>query len=791
MRVDIVYNPYLVKTDISINGKTVEDSKSPLTYIKEKRLQEWIEPKGSWQGFFQTLRSNLGDRSVEINFHGTNGDFDDLKYASNKYGMCFENISLVHINKDRAAEIDPYKKMKELGRLYEKLQNGPFEEFKQGDIRKNFEEAVKSDFRIVVVAPMSSGKSTLINSMIGRDLLPAVNQATTAVITEIKDNDAFEDFTVAAIDKYNNTIVDNEKATKKLISDLNYKKDPNDPKNKECLVRVMKLEGPIPNLPSDVLNTVFVDTPGGNNSQNIEHELLMNEAINDENKSLILYVFNGQQLTTNDGDRILSKIAHAMKSSEYGKQSRDRFLFVANRMDDIDTDQETYEEVINNSILPMLVKQGITDPNLFLVSAQTAKLIRMENNGEELSEKEEEDIDTLIKRFNRYKKRALTKYASINSTMKQHINDEAINAVEIAKNTDSKSEERIYKMKAAELNSGIPALEYAIKEYLEKYAIAIKIKTVHDTFMKKVNERRMIDACEQEWAESADKFEEMKEIVKVKKEKCANNKKLLEFRDKVSQISFDEKGVREEQRRINLSISKLGSSIPKKIKYEEAEFYLKTFSNDLERIGKDAKIFMENAFEKGIKLTCINIIEEYQEYINELDSGGFFDIGNFNIKQTSDFASFDIKKSSEILSDPNYVKTERVQHGNRAVKKKGFFAGIARFFGCGGYEDIPNYVDEKYMDFESFMNDHVTSISHELDKEIKDEINDTKKKVEEMKEYTLKKLVGLDNYVSQLLKEIEEKLNNQKELQQKVQKNAEKTEWLKDFINEVDDLLKI
>lgn len=79
--------------------------------------------------------------------------------------------------------------MLKLKELYQKLQNGPIEEFKTPDIQANFNTAINSDFRIVVVAPMSSGKSTLINAIIGRDMLPAVNQATTAVITEIKDND--------------------------------------------------------------------------------------------------------------------------------------------------------------------------------------------------------------------------------------------------------------------------------------------------------------------------------------------------------------------------------------------------------------------------------------------------------------------------------------------------------------------------------------------------------------------------------------------------------------------------
>ncbi len=39
-KVEIVYNPYTVITNISINEKRIEDQYSPLMYVKNKRLQE-------------------------------------------------------------------------------------------------------------------------------------------------------------------------------------------------------------------------------------------------------------------------------------------------------------------------------------------------------------------------------------------------------------------------------------------------------------------------------------------------------------------------------------------------------------------------------------------------------------------------------------------------------------------------------------------------------------------------------------------------------------------------------
>lgn len=790
VKVQIKYNPYTVKTELLINGKEIEDKFSPLTYVSNKRLQEWIEPKGSWPGIYKALRNSTGESQITIEFFGTFGDFEDLAYAKDKFGMdSFSRIELVHINKETARDADPYQKMQKLRDLYKQLQDGPVEEFKTPDIQKNFDTAMNSEFRIVIVAPMSSGKSTLINAIIGRDMLPAVNQATTAVITEIKDNDRFEDFIVNADDKYGNNVVKNQRATKKLISELNYKKDPNDPDGKDALIHLVQLEGPIPNLPSDVLSTVFVDTPGGNNSQNEEHEEIMDEAINDENKSLILYVFNGAQLGTNDSNIILQKIANAMQNSTNGKQSRDRFLFVANRMDEFDVSEEPYEEVIENTILPQLASNGITEPNLFLASAQTAKLIRMVENGEELSETEEEDLEKLVKRFNR-PTRMLSKYASLSSADRDRLLVEVEKYANAGKEAESIKEADKNKHRAAELNSGIPAIEVAIKEYLEKYAIAIKIKTVHDTFMKKVIERNMVDNCEAEWAQSQEKFDEIKLELQQKREKCDHSEKLKEFKAKVDAIKLDTKPIKGEQAKVNRRIDRLVQSAKEKVKLEEAEYILTLFKHNLEDIGEDAQVALDNALNNGVRKSCQNIVEEYADYIRELDSDGAFSIGSYDIKQTREFEAFNLDKAEDMLQDEKYVSTERVQTGTRTVKKKGFFAAIARIFG-GGYETVGVYESQKFVNLKQLIQDQVTEVQHSFDKEMNEAIKDTEKKVELLKKSTMTKLEGLDKLIADLLAEIDRMLISQEELQKKVEANAEKAKWIKNFIKQVDDLLTV
>ena len=76
----------------------------------------------------------------------------------------------------------------------------------------------------LVVSTMSSGKSTLINAIVGSELLPSMNRAYTARAVAILDNDMKSNFEVHAVD--NNGVYSHiDKASKKIVVDFNKSKD--------------------------------------------------------------------------------------------------------------------------------------------------------------------------------------------------------------------------------------------------------------------------------------------------------------------------------------------------------------------------------------------------------------------------------------------------------------------------------------------------------------------------------------------------------------------------------------
>lgn len=206
-KIFIKYNPYQVKTEILIDGNVPK--KNSRFNFGDRRLQEWVDDLPD------ILFEECSTRDFEITFHGTIPDYEDIVAMADEAKAKNINIKLEHIP---AKEV----KDKEAGihEIFKMIQEGPFEELKKPDVVRAFELANSSDFEVNVVATMSAGKSTLINSLLGQRLMPAKQEACTATITEIKDNDA-DHFEARVYDKDGNLIESHDNLTYSIMERLN------------------------------------------------------------------------------------------------------------------------------------------------------------------------------------------------------------------------------------------------------------------------------------------------------------------------------------------------------------------------------------------------------------------------------------------------------------------------------------------------------------------------------------------------------------------------------------------
>lgn len=236
----------------------------------------------------------------------------------------------------------------------------------------------------LVVSTMSSGKSTLINALVGVDLLPSMNRACTARAVAILDNDMKQQFEIHAVDKEGKySYID--KATKKAVIEFNKSND----------VAEMIIEGEIKGIRNSKKSLLLIDTPGINNSMDLSHETATKKVLEDYPEGLILYVINAQQIGTYDDSYFMAMVAKKLKNNDKFK-----ILFVINKMDLIDPQKEDPDELIKNC-KNYIEEKGIKDPVIVPVSASSALLFKKVLEKQELTELEEENFLRNYKHFKR------------------------------------------------------------------------------------------------------------------------------------------------------------------------------------------------------------------------------------------------------------------------------------------------------------------------------------------------------------------------------------------------------
>lgn len=371
----IKYNPYSLETTILIDNAAPKQN-SRLNF-GDRRLQEWIEELP------EILFEECSSRDFKIIFHGAILDYEDVEAMAREAEKGGLNIELEHIPAKEVSD-----KEAAISEIFDEIQSGPFDELKQPDVIKAFNMAKSSDFEVNVVATMSAGKSTLINALLRQKLMPAKQEACTATITEIKDNDG-DSFMAKVYDTNGNLIQTHPELSFEIMDSLNSNPD----------VSRIRVEGNIPFVSSDDVALVLVDTPGPNNSRDPEHKAATYRMLSESSKTVVLYIMNATQLAVNDDYNLLSHVADSMRVG--GKQSRDRFIFVVNKLDDFKKGEDSIEAAITK-VRDYLRDNGIENANIYPASALTALNIRTI-----LSERDDEDDDEVyeakgkVRKFNR------------------------------------------------------------------------------------------------------------------------------------------------------------------------------------------------------------------------------------------------------------------------------------------------------------------------------------------------------------------------------------------------------
>lgn len=600
-QVYVKYNPYRLETKLTINGRDISTDSILYKITKGKRLQEWISE------FPKMLCEELNTLEFSLEFCGMALDWDDFEDA---FEQAQKEGSIKISNMKYIAGKSDDDINEKIVNVFQDLQEGPLDDFRDAKLTKAFENVNNAVFPVNVIATMSSGKSTLINALLGKKLMPSKNEACTATITEILDTDANNSaFAAVVYDADDVVIQEVPHLTYEIMNELN--ENPG--------VHRISTEGDIPFLDSKSTALMLVDTPGPNNAQNQAHKNTTYRAINNDSNNLILYVLNGTQLSTNDDAALLHYVADQIKKG--GKQVRDRFLFVINKMDQFNPEEESIEDAIL-SARKYLASYGIDNPQIFPCSAFTALNIKTDLAGidiDNLPRAEERQLPlsardslSMIDKFLEFESMHLEKYSTLSPSAQQELDFRLHQAIESG---DTKEQ--------ALIHSGIYSIEAAITAYVKKYAKTKKIKDLVESFQEVLESNEVLVKAKTRVATDEKAAKACAERAAAIREKIADGKEAEVFKQKIADLN-PMPIIAEKADQLKLKAATKSSRIFRLYgetltNRNEAKRLVNQFSAFSSDSMAELTSELESVINREIVSTGERLLMEYQEKISKLD----------------------------------------------------------------------------------------------------------------------------------------------------------------------------
>lgn len=757
-KVTIKYNPYHIQTEILIDGTEPKDNSK--LHFGKRRLQEWAEE------IPDILVKESSDREFNIHFIGTPTDYNDLKEGFNS------KLDIVSVSKwSREENIPDVSSVEdEVDNIFVEIQKGPVKSLKDADIVEAFKKAKNQEFEVNVVATMSSGKSTLINALIGKKLMPVANTATTATIVRIIDTDQ-DNFCAIAYDANGNVLYKEDNIEYAQMKTWNADK----------AISAIYIYGRIPCVDSVGMKLILVDTPGPNNSRDKDHERMTYQMLNDSDKSLVLFVMNGTNLSVNDEAAFMDYVCNCMKAG--GKQSRERYIFAINKMDAFNPEDDDIPGALRQA-KEVLEERGIMFPNIYPISAQVA----LECRTTPIRHSTLDSFQDALKYFEEMKFDSYYEFNNLPHSSKKEI-ERLLN--------EATEEEK------AEIHSGIVSVEEAVAMYVNKYARALKVKDLVESFNNRLKELAAIESLKEEIRCS----EERKAKLNLDIERI---RKIISSGDaaKVLSALIDKKDfTKNVSGEINPFINELGKRIDKmifahtkssKVPKSEALRQVKEIQKESSTILTQLDARIDSVLTKAFETLYSDILDMYKEHLKTI--GLAIKDVDLNLSPldfvSEDIANIDslIKKSTQTIDEGHYeTKTKRE---SRKVKKTNWF-WTPWNWGSERYDT--EYYDRQYQEWVAKNVDYVdmASVATQYLQPIQVQLVEAKKAAEAHAQKegqrikdVLKKVLGqIDGVLESKLAELQQSTNAAEQTEQEIIRQREELKWMEGIIARVNKLI--
>lgn len=451
-----------------------------------------------------------GTTGLNIIFEGTNEDYEHLKDIINSYFSDTE-IELTRGKRYLLSAVDVKKNIESIFQgISKNLYTCSNKEVKE--LIEKYTETVCPTIPLCVMGLYSAGKSAFINALLGVELLPSASDPTTAKIYKIvlgdkneirfewlKDNDKHKkialmfdgnEYRISSpetielvcelnkIKKYDTT----EERMYHAVEIINrYDSDKNKPKGEEKIfiddlieITLNKKTVGFSGLYSNNYNFVLYDTPGSNSATNKNHTEVLKEAMKEQTNGLPIYVTSPDEMDTNDNTELIKTLDECAKTLD-----KSNLIIIVNKADE-KSNATLLKKKDNYSKLGI---SNLHSAGTYFISSPVGlgckKLLfgntTIDEEGKNFPKFIDEDYEEVfgkIAKFENVNEKGFKKLYDYNIVPK--------------KQYDDYSKLSMDKKYFAYRNSGLHAIESAIIEFSDKYALYNKCKNASDYLSKAI-----------------------------------------------------------------------------------------------------------------------------------------------------------------------------------------------------------------------------------------------------------------------------------------------------------------
>lgn len=849
-KVFIKYDPYEMKSTVVVDGKEIQKNKHCDSNLKNyldsnvhMPIQSWIDPieRDGWKGLLETL-CLMGDKDIIIEFSGRKIDYESIQAsftAQNEMRKLGAKLTFCEL----AEEIIPDSEMKAnidnvismmLTERFEQIVNDSMSDAlikKYARLRETYDEINAEEFRIIFTGTYSSGKSSTINALIGKNLLPTASGTCTAKICRIIHSLEAKCLAVVRYE-YRGTIKEFSCVTAEEVQDrIKAAED-----SVEGIEVYTDLSALYPDGVQSDFKIVIVDTPGtdsatGNDTEKSDAEAkrlskkshieITKEVLQSKQKEMVVLISDEKF----EDENIVELLDIIEESAERdGGAFNDRFLFVMNMCDELSYSNqgENLGNYVKNFItnikkIPNSARiRNIVNPRVFpitsgaalaVVNGYTTKPGILEGTTKkaelygyyegfckkvyyyspaELERNFDEYIDQIREQHGNYHNFCLEEHSAVSEATKYRYLTML--------NGELSLPERVL------VHSGVPALGNAIQEYIRSYAYPIKVRQLLGCFTDILDELVSHNMRELEALKEAKKYysgavsaREMTEEEKVQEEK---RKETLEStKEKMVRVKRSVDDIKEtvpEINNIRSSFYVIKNSIAARVAGRQE--VLKDEGNQIiEEISRQIDILLGKISDtiRDVKVqkrkATDELYKEFISYVSELEAVGLMENGSFSLKDTVAYKKIIDKESfTQAEEADRYENNPNKHHIEFGYGIGNFFSSIGRAWKT---RKEPETIKKTYVNIEKFISENINPIEAEIDIYVEKLRSDYQSDIQSLKSETNDRV----DRVLELIKEIDADISKMKKKVASIASDekayAERIEKIEDIRAFIDSLI--